>query len=183
MQAGNVAPAKRKQIMKSLNKIATEKMNHMIFSDGTIATHKMSSFYHARKTTYASCLNESPFIIITDKALIVAAGFSARCKAIITLDNTHPAVIMRVTEVKEANDNRITAMNKAEEEKAKHITDLAWKVSVEIHLIDFLTSEMFENRKANNQILNKAVGIVGYDYAKYCGWNVVVTEIQNQLTF
>jgi len=33
---------------------------------------------------------------------------------------------------------------------------------------------------SNNEICNRAVGIVGYDFAKMCGWMNVLREIQNQ---
>lgn len=38
----------------------------------------------------------------------------------------------------------------------------------------------FADRKSHNEKLNKAVGLVGYHFAKWLGWNNVVNEIEKQ---
>lgn len=83
-----------------MNKIAESKAKELIRFDSwnnpakAIVTHKkLSDFYNSRTTNYANCLNNHPFIIIRDKAIIIEADYSPLCKAIITLDETAPEVV------------------------------------------------------------------------------------------
>jgi len=86
-----------------MNKILNSKLRNFIFlRDGEAHTsvRKLSDMYTSRSTNYASCLNQPPFIIITDKDEIARNGYSKLCRAIITVDSTHPLVQEVIDELK-----------------------------------------------------------------------------------
>ena len=56
------------------------------------------------------------------------------------------------------------------------INEVISKVS-EIENIKTLISKRLDGDKSNNEICNKAVGIVGYGFAKYLGWMYVLGAI------
>ena len=63
---------------------------------------------------------------------------------------------------------------------------LSEKIILNIEKIKlFLTKEQIELRiagdKSKNEICNKAVGIIGYSYAKYLGWINVISEIKSAM--
>ena len=89
-----------------MNKLQIQKAKNFITFDDYanptkvgITKHLLSTFYNSRTTRYASCLNSSPFIIITDKEDIAKAGYSKSAKAIITLDENNEEVKKILTDV------------------------------------------------------------------------------------
>jgi hypothetical protein len=99
--------------MKTLTKIQIEKAKMLISYDGkSIKPMMLSYFYNSRSTNYASCLNDKPFIIITDNSKIVAMGFNQRVKAVVTLDANDARVkdlmseVVAAREAYQANEKR-----------------------------------------------------------------------------
>lgn len=92
-------------------KILNAKIRNFIFlrESGEVITNtfRLSDMYTSRSAKYASCLNQSPFIIITDKSQIVSRGYSKLCKAIITVDAEHPLVLEVVGELKSELAKRV----------------------------------------------------------------------------
>jgi hypothetical protein len=52
---------------------------------------------------------------------------------------------------------------------------------LEIENIKTLISKRLEGDKSNNGICNKAVGIIGYEFANYLGWIYVLGEINKNI--
>lgn len=98
-----------------MNKIAESKARELIRLDSwnnpakaIVTNKKLTDFYNSRTTNYAHCLNNPPFIIIRDKAIIIEASYSPLCKAIITLDETAPEVIELCKSMLEKRKQEIT---------------------------------------------------------------------------
>lgn len=67
--------------------------------------------------------------------------------------------------------------------KFEALLELRHFVKTHTNKFRFVKLEMFDDVKVNSDILNKAVGIPGYKYAKMLGWMKVLREIKKQLNY
>jgi hypothetical protein len=107
--------------MTKISKL-TQAKAFMLIHNGQVQFRKLSDFYQSQTSRYAGLLDSPPFLIIRDKARIIAEGFNPQVRAIVTLDPENPFTPRLVAEKMAQDKAWVTAQEEADKDMQARIT-------------------------------------------------------------